>query len=328
MRRLLFIVFGVGILLSGGCIDLTQTPERECLEDRRCGPTADAVCGEDGVEYGCASIAECYGVVVDPSGEACGAPIEAPTCPELSCDEPCPAGRQVDDDGCETCECTPTTCRVTSCEDEPGFVPCPAGTESAAVGSDEQGCPVCDCRPIACELSEANEACRSIYCGSPRAECFSADEDVACPGAEPQYHEPAPQCVCAGSECLERECSSDDQCQGAEGLCVSTPAEQRQGFCVSATCEDLVDEFDQIGERHATCQSDADCRMHRAAHQCCAAYAVNRTGVELLGTFDEFVARTSCAEQFTEACGLVDCDLLPTEPEHSICVDGQCEWAP
>lgn len=317
-----YLVLGAGVLLCGGCIDLTQSPERECLEERRCAPGEASVCGADGVEYGCASMAACFGAGVDPSGEACGDTLEPPECPAIDCTESCPDGYQVDDDGCETCECAPSSCAFTSCEEEPGAEPCPDGTSPTNVGSDEDGCPRCDCRPAQCEIDGGDEACIATHCGNPRARCHPADEGVLCPGAEPPYREPAPQCVCSASECDERACTTDGDCEGPDGLCVD------QSHCVGATCSDFVDEHDQTAERHDTCGSDADCVIYAAVHQCCTAYALNREGERYLNELDEVLRQTSCGEDFAENCAMVDCQPLPTEPEHSICVDGRCEYAP
>jgi hypothetical protein len=390
MRRLFWMILGVAILSSTACTDFGEPMERECLADRRCAPNEAPVCGEDGVEYECRSMARCYGVSLDDSGESCdGQVVDPPQCPDVSCSDDCPNGYQVDDDGCQTCECVPDSCSFTSCEDEPGYMPCPDGTETTQVGSDDDGCPVCDCRPVqcepvtctlhcdngfktdadGCEICECREVqcepvmceidcqgrgfktdadgceicecadgpscanddgnqCNSIYCGSARSTCYGPDDPIACPDVEPSHYQPPTQCVCSGDDCLERDCSSDDQCEGPEGLCVRTPTQDRSGYCVTATCQDYIDEYKRVADQNNFCQSDADCVMYRASHQCCDAYAVTDFTQGAMEALDRVVGNTTCGDEFDQNCAMEDCAPLPTDPEHAICVNGSCEWAP
>jgi hypothetical protein len=136
------------------------------------------------------------------------------------------------------------------------------------------------------------------------------------------FWEPLPQCGCEGDSCAPRACGSDNECLGDEGLCARTPNEDREGYCVDATCSDLSAEYEQVAELYNTCSSDDDCSTYSPINRCCDAFAVNQEGVQEMQVIDAFATRTSCGDDWRSNCELVDCAMPPEVPPS--CVEGQC----
>jgi hypothetical protein len=318
MTRIKWMICCAGLLflsgcLFGGCIDLSQSPERECLADRRCGPSEADVCGVDGVEYECLGVATCYGVGVDPSGDACGTQNQ---CEPVTCELECDDGFKSDENGCEICECQeePPTCDRVMCE-----VQCENGFKT-----DEDGCEICECRESTSESCE-DDPCISYHCGGRRGYC-SRESELAqsgrCPEQDFAFLEPLPQCRCNEQFCGPRQCGTDEQCTGDDGLCVRNPSVDLPGYCVDATCDDLIDKYGQVEDTNRSCDVDSDCTYYSPAYECCGGFIVNQEGANEMEAIDSFAERTSCGSDWERHCARVDCALPPrVEPS---CVQGRC----
>jgi hypothetical protein len=306
----------LAFLLLGGCIDLSQSPERECLAERRCGPSEASACGVDGVEYECAAIATCYGVEIDPSGEACGT---QPQCEDVACRLYCENGYKTDSDGCEICECRD---EEPQCSDVMCNLACENGFET-----DENGCEICECRePDGGQCEE--DPCVAYHCADRRGMCERESvlaASGACPAPDFTFWEPLPQCECGDDLCAPLECASDSECGGDLGLCVRTPNEDRAGYCVNAACEYLLDEYERVARTQNSCNTDSDCEFYSPSYDCCGGVVVNERGVQEMGAIDAFANRTSCGDDWADDCAVVDCAM--PEPIAISCVQGTCRMS-
>jgi hypothetical protein len=320
MRRAIWIPICLVLLFVSGCIDLNQDYERECLAERRCGPSEASVCGVDGVEYECAAMAQCYGVEVDDSGQACDGQAQ---CEPVTCTLFCENGFATDENGCEICECEeeePPQCEPFQCA-----LDCFNGYKT-----DENGCQICECRESEGGSCGA-DPCISYHCGSRVPSCIKESELAtmgACPSPAPgRFQEPDQQCICDpdGDFCRARDCSLEEGCPGDDGLCVTWPDSNEYGYCVEATCDDIVLRFEEIAQNYNTCSSDDDCSLYSPIYDCCGGFAVNAEGIGEMGIADAFAARTQCGRDWAETCSMVDCAEPPTNAV--ACVQGRCQSA-
>ena len=187
--------------------------EGKCLEERRCALDRQEVCGEDGKQYACASMARCEGVIVDPLGDACRLPPEPPLCEDELCPGVCPEGSEFKRgaDGCLTCECEPVTC-----EQGDRFA-CPP--HSVLVCDQQNGCDECRCEEVvSCPTNDSPECGEDevLICSDEHGcqVCFCEESVRPCPDVEPSI-------ICA--EGFEAVCEQDGagcaQCRCRESQC-------------------------------------------------------------------------------------------------------------
>ncbi len=346
MSRMIWIGLVFALVLPMGCVDLNEETERECLSERRCGPDDGPVCGTDGQTYDCESVARCYGVQVDSSGDACES--QQAQCEPVTCEIYCEHGFATDEDGCEVCaceeppQCEPVACRM-DCSDRGGFA------------TDENGCEICECREEVqcegvsctlycpngfktdedgceyCECREANETCDgdpcvTDYCASRQATCMRESELATMGACEPMdylFLEPEPECECTENSCAKRGCTADDDCLAEQALCVND-MDADEGYCVQASCQDLIESYEEVASTRNSCTSDSDCAVHYPAYSCCGNVAVNTEGKPDMVAIDRFATQTSCSDDWDRQCANVDCDAPPSAAE---CVGGTCRLA-
>lgn len=319
MRRAIWTAICFVLLFVSGCIDLNEDVGPECLADRRCGANDSAVCGADGVEYTCASMAQCYGVEIDDTGQACDGQAQ---CEPVTCEIACPNGFATDESGCEICACKeePPQCEPVACN-----LYCENGFKT-----DESGCEICECRETQGEAC-GDDPCISYHCGSRVPSCLKESELEtmgACRPTEPGwFQEPDQQCICDDTNdyCRARYCNLQDGCPGEDGLCVTWPDANEDGYCVDATCDDIKRRFEAIAANYNTCTTDDDCMLYSPIYDCCSGQAVNAEGVREMGVADAFAARTQCGRDWAETCTMVDCAEPPTNAV--ACVQGRCQRA-
>ena len=250
-HKLLLCAFISALILIMGCGSPETTTDR-CDVGRRCGGQNAQVCGEDGKRYACESYAQCLGVAVDASGNAC-----ASQCPNVECDLFCPNGFAVNDQGCSTCSCKPVSCPDISCEEEPD------GGRCLKYKTDEQGCQTCEC--------EQYETCQPVACNLFCEFGFETDEQ----GCQTCSCKPAPSCPESEDYC--QFCDRDDPtCQACcdEIACpdiacdaVECPNGYKQDANGCPTCECVED---SPCRKNEDCQLDQLCEDVLLVHdQCC-----------------------------------------------------------
>src|SRR5690554_362401 len=147
-------------------------------------------------------------------------------------------------------------CPVIQCD-----VECPNGFKK-----DAQGCDTCECKEAPAETC-GDDACVPFYCGSSRGQCIRESELATignCPAGP--FNEPEPQCGCTGEECAAVICEADADC--GDGLCVRTPEEDRPGYCVDATCDDIAEIYQNPRPEQISCQQDDECMVVASLPNC------------------------------------------------------------
>lgn len=208
----------------------------------------------------------------------------------------------------------PVTCEVPLCR-----VACEFGYKL-----DANGCETCACKEAPADAC-GEDRCVPISCGTPRGQCIRESQLApmghggACPPAP--FEMPNPQCHCPDEGCAARECEADAECGG--GLCVLTPDEQRTGYCINASCEDLRALYDQQRADQLACTRDSECVAVSTLPSCCGFHYANQSGAADLGELNAFVAQTSCGRDWEAHCAMVDCAQPNGQPA---CVEGSCQF--
>jgi len=310
IKKIYLILFALGLVFLSGCVDLKRDLGQPCTEEKFCEAGQDPVCGQDGITYACAALAVCEGVALDSSGEACGEPV---TCPDSQCVGDCEFGQKHDANGCEICECNeaPVACPDSQCLGDCEF----------GLKQDADGCEICECNEAPVNTC-GEDRCVPISCGTPRGQCIRESELAMIGACAPgPFQEPNPQCLCADDGCAARICEADAECGG--GLCVATPNEDRTGYCINSSCEELRDLYNQQRPDQVSCTSDAECVAVSTLPSCCGFHYANEDGAAALGELNAFVAQTSCGRDWENACAAVDCALPQGQPA---CVEGTCQF--
>lgn len=290
MNRLWMVL--AALLLLPGCFDILDTPPRQCDAERRCAPTDDPVCGDDGDWYPCARQMECVGIEAAPE----------PVCEDGCADPQCPFDcantvTTTDDDGCLTCECAPA---------------CPPLPRDCETEIGDDGCQHCveevECEPVACQLfcedgfATDEDGCE--ICACKDIECSS---NIACAdGCGPVFDDNGcvVDCDCT-STCDPvdfQACDARDNCRievdetGCE-TCVCEPDDQ----CQRLFCDNYCEHGYEIVDGCPTCQCHTPCNDMPE----CDLFCPNgNTGDPLTGCVN------SCECRPEESCSPVMCTLF------------------
>lgn len=218
-------------------------------------------------------------------------------------------GVTVDGSG-EACD-EPQTCSTITCD-----LNCPNGYKTAEDSCDE----ICECIEDPAETC-GDDPCVPFNCGGTRGQCIRESQLITMGACAPgPFQAPETQCECTDEQCGARECETDADC--GDGLCVSTPNEDRSGYCINSTCDDLRELYANTRPEQVSCVEDNDCRHAATLPDCCGAYYVNEQGLAALRELDEFIAQTSCGREWADRCAVVDCAPPEGEP---VCVDEICQ---
>jgi hypothetical protein len=177
-----------GSVCAGYVLNAALVATARCSSVADCGNSIGVRCQTTPPTYSCGGVEPIHACNADVdcgSGRVC----DIAGCGLSACIDACPTQACASSEDCTAGHCTPKSC------DEPGALPCAAGSQCKAVGG------TASCQPIACN---AGYSCAATWDCQPGL------------GADPHG-------------CLQRACSSASDC--ACGFCVSGLCEPTPGYC-------------------------------------------------------------------------------------------------